>query len=62
MRAPCLENYLSGGNTYTYRFNRLDNRRLALETDHAVEYKRPGSYGMQLKPAGTGSAPKLMSK
>ncbi len=44
------ENYLSGGNTYTYRFNRLDNRRLALETDHAVEYKRPGSYGMQLKP------------
>ncbi len=44
------ENYLSGGNTYTYRFNRLDNRRLALETDHAVEYKRPGHYGMQLKP------------
>lgn len=44
------ENYLSGGNTYAYRFNRLDNRRLALETDHAVEYKRPGRYGMQLKP------------
>lgn len=44
------ENYLSGGNTYAYRFNRLDNRRLALETDHAVEYKRPGHYGMQLKP------------
>lgn len=44
------ENYLSGGNTYAYRFNRQDNRRLALETDHAVEYKRPGQYGMQLKP------------
>lgn len=44
------ENYLSGGNTYTYRFNRLNNRSLALETDHAVEYKRPGRYGMQLKP------------
>lgn len=44
------ENYLSGGNTYAYRFNRLDNRRLALETDHSVEYKRPGHYGMQLKP------------
>lgn len=44
------ENYFSGGNTYTYRFNRLDNRRLALETDHTVEYKRPGHYGMQLKP------------
>lgn len=44
------ENYLSGGNTYAYRFNRLDNRRLALETDHAVEYKRLGRYGMQLKP------------
>lgn len=44
------ENYLSGGNTYAYRFNRLDNERLALETDHAIEYKRPGHYGMQLKP------------
>jgi hypothetical protein len=44
------ENYLSGGNTYAYRYNRLDNRHLALETDHAVEYKRPGHYGMQLKP------------
>ncbi len=44
------ENYLSGGNTYSYRFNRLNNRHLALETDHAVEYKRPGHYGMQLKP------------
>ncbi len=44
------ENYLSGGNTYAYSFNRLDNRRLALETDHSVEYKRTGHYGMQLKP------------
>lgn len=44
------ENYLSGGNTYAYRFNRQDNRRMALETDHAVEYKRPEHYGMQLKP------------
>lgn len=44
------ENYLSGGNTYAYRFNRQDNRSLALETDYAVEYKRPGHYGMQLKP------------
>lgn len=44
------ENYLSGGNTYAYKFNRQDNRRLALETDHAVEYKRPGHYGMRLKP------------
>lgn len=44
------ENYLAGGNTYAYRFSRMDNRRLALETDHAVEYKNPGHYGMQLKP------------
>lgn len=44
------ENYLSGGNTYSYRFNRLNNRHLALETDHTVEYKRPGHYGLQLKP------------
>ena len=44
------ENYLWGGNTYSYRFNRLDHRRLALETDHSVEYKRPSHYGMQLKP------------
>lgn len=44
------ENYLSGGNTYAYRFNRLNNKRLALETDHAVEYKHPGHYGMRLKP------------
>ena len=25
------ENYLSGGNTYAYRFNRLNNKRFALE-------------------------------
>lgn len=44
------ENYHSGGNTYSYRFNRLNNRHLALETDHTVEYKRPGHYGLLLKP------------
>lgn len=44
------ENYLSGGNTYEYRFNRQDNRFLALETNHTVEYKHTGHYGMQFKP------------
>lgn len=43
------ENYLPGHNTFTSRFQRLNNRLFTLSTRHKVYYKTEG-YGVSLEP------------
>ena len=43
------ENFLLGGNTFTSRFNRQNNKSLTLSTKHKVNYKN-GGYGVTLEP------------
>ena len=44
------ENYLSGGNTFEYLFNRSRNRDFSVSTNHTAQYVKTRKYSLKFSP------------